>query len=264
MQISRSWSSGTLYVIGADGARVRSQQRTLCAAAAMTLVPLLSAGAALAAEIGGSDGNSAVALEEIIVTAQRKQENLSDVPLSVSVLSGESLQTLGMSGMDVRQLAFVVPSLQIESSNGRTAPRFYIRGYGNADFTTFASQPVGLYYDEIVQEIPALKGFPIFDQANVEVLRGPQGTLFGRNSPAGVLKLESAKPVLGETSGSVSLAAGTYRSAVLQGVLNLPAGDTTAVRFSAQGQYRDDWVHAPITDEHLGGYEDWAAHPASA
>ena len=134
----------------------------------------------------------------MIVTAERREERLLEVPVSTAVLTGESLAVLGSSGQDIRQLAFAVPSLNIESSNGRTFPRFYIRGYGNTDFTTFASQPVGLYYDDIVQENPALKGFPVFDQQDVEVLRGPQGTLFGRNAPAGVVKIESAKPQIGQ------------------------------------------------------------------
>src|SRR3546814_6353010 len=85
------------------------------------------------------------------------------------------------SGADGRVLAGRVPSLNIESSFGRTFPRFYIRGLGNTDFDLNASQPVSLVYDDVVLENPILKGFPIFDLDRVEVLRGPQGTLFGRN-----------------------------------------------------------------------------------
>jgi len=200
-------------------------------------------------------------ITEVVVTATRREERLVDVPISTSVLSGASLETIGTSGQDIRQLAFTVPSLNIESSNGRTFPRFYIRGYGNTDFNSFASQPVSLVYDDIVQENPALKGFPIFDQADVEVLRGPQGTLFGRNSPAGVVKLESAKPVLNEFSSSVSLSDGTYNTADFDGVLNLPINNTMAFRASTQGQHRDNWVNAPNApagDQHLEGYDDWA------
>ena len=122
-----------------------------------------------------------------------------------------------------------MPSLNIESSNGRAFPRLYIRGYGNTDFHDFASQPVGLYYDDIVQENAALKGFPIFDQADVEVLRGPQGTLFGRNSPAGVVKFESAKPELGVTSAYFSMSDGTFNTAVVEGD-GEPARSTTCWR----------------------------------
>ena len=201
-------------------------------------------------------------LSEVVVTATHREERLLDVPVSTSVLSGAALDVIGTAGQDIRQLAFTVPSLNIESSNGRTFPRFYIRGYGNTDFNSFASQPVSLVYDDIVQENAALKGFPIFDQADVEVLRGPQGTLFGRNSPAGVVKLESAKPVIGQFSASTSFSDGTYNTADFDGVLNLPINDTMAFRASTQGQHRDNWVDAPYNptgDQHLEGYDDWAA-----
>src|SRR3984885_15012510 len=198
------------------------------------------------------------ALQEVIVTATRREEKLNDVPESVSVLTGDDLQVLGDAGDDIKQLAFKVPSLQIESSNGRAFPRLYIRGYGNTDYHDFASQPVGLMYDDIVQENAALKGFPIFDQADVEVLYGPQGTLFGRNAPAGVVKFESARPELGVTSGFFSMSDGTHNTAVVQGVVNLPINDVLAFRASTQVQHRDNWVNDPINDTTLGGYEDWA------
>ena len=186
-------------------------------------------------------------VSEVIVTATRREERLLDVPVSTSVLSGAPLEAIGAAGQDIRQLAFTVPSLNIESSNGRTFPRFYIRGYGNTDFNSFASQPVSLVYDDIVQENPALKGFPIFDQADVEVLRGPQGTLFGRNSPAGVVKLESAKPVIGELSGSASISDGTFNTADFDGVINLPINDTMAFRASMQGQHRDRRMRSSLS-----------------
>jgi iron complex outermembrane receptor protein len=215
-----------------------------------------------AAETAAADSSESTTVDEVIVTATRREERLIDVPVSTSVLTGVPLQALGSAGQDVRQLAFAVPSLNIESSNGRTFPRLYIRGYGNTDFTAFASQPVGLYYDDIVQENPALKGFPIFDQADVEVLRGPQGTLFGRNSPAGVVKLESAKPVIGQSSGYASFSDGTYNTANIEGAVNVPINDLMAFRASMQGQHRENWVvapHNPSGDQHLEGYDDWAA-----
>jgi iron complex outermembrane receptor protein len=228
------------------------------AAVAAAAVGLIST-RAHAADATTADTAASDTLAEVVVTATRREENAQNVPESISVLSGDPLQVLGDTGDDIKQLAFKVPSLQIESSNGRAFPRFYIRGYGNTDYHDFASQPVGLVYDDIVQENAALKGFPIFDQQDVEVLRGPQGTLFGRNSPAGVVKLESAKPVLGETSGFVSISDGTYNSSVFQGVANLPVNDQMAFRASIQGQHRDNWVDDPITDSKLGGFNDWAA-----
>jgi iron complex outermembrane recepter protein len=240
----------------------RSNPEAMLVCAAVAAI-LSAPNAGRAAENAPADTDEATgSVAEVIVTATRREERLLDVPVSTSVLSGAPLEAIGTGGQDIRQLAFTVPSLNIESSNGRTFPRFYIRGYGNTDFNSFASQPVSLVYDDIVQENPALKGFPIFDQADVEVLRGPQGTLFGRNSPAGVVKLESAKPVIGELSGSASLSDGTYNTADFDGVINLPINDTMAFRAAIQGQHRDNWVNAPnaaIGDKHLEGYDDWAA-----
>jgi len=233
------------------------RSRDVCRALVFSLLSSLPIRMALAADEASTAESDSLA--EVVVTATHREENVRDVPVSVSVVDSNLIQSLANSGDDIKQLAFRVPSLNIESSNGRAFPRLYIRGYGNTDFHDFASQPVGLYYDDIVQENAALKGFPIFDQADVEVLRGPQGTLFGRNSPAGVVKLESAKPELGVTSGLFSMSDGTFNTAVVEGVVNLPINDVLAFRASTQIQHRDNWVNDPINQTHVGGYNDWAA-----
>lgn len=180
-------------------------------------------------------------LETVVVTAERRVESLKDVPNAVSQLKGEKLDVLASGGQDVRFLSGRVPSLNIESSFGRAYPRFYIRGYGNTDFRLNASQPVSVVYDDVVQENPILKGFPVFDVRAVEVIAGPQGTLFGRNTPAGVVKFDSVAP--GKTQdGYASISAGRYGSLALEGAFNLPLGGDWAARISAQSQRRDDWV----------------------
>ncbi|MEL6185831.1 MAG: Plug domain-containing protein, partial [Myxococcota bacterium] len=136
------------------------------------------------------DLDALLGLEVVTVTAQKRVEDLQDVPVSVAAVSGAQISKLRTSGSDIRFLAFRVPSLSIESSFGRTFPRLYIRGLGNPDFDLNASQPVSVLLDGVVLENPTLKGFPIFDVDRVEVLRGPQGTLFGRNTPAGIVKIE--------------------------------------------------------------------------
>ena len=258
MEISDSGSMLRYTIVGSLSPGRTLLLAVLAASAAAAV--LLNPGVAHAADQAATEAGSG-ALAEVIVTAERREERAIEVPVSTAVLSGDALAVLGSSGQDIRQLAFAVPSLNIESSNGRTFPRFYIRGYGNTDFTTFASQPVGLYYDDIVQENPALKGFPIFDQQDVEVLRGPQGTLFGRNAPAGVVKIESAKPQLHQFTGYANLSYGTYDTSNLEAVLNIPAGETMAFRVSTQGQHRSNWVDAPYNmpgNQHLEGYDDWA------
>src|SRR2546426_1739920 len=231
----------------------------LTLALALAFAPL---SAALAQSAAPADPPAeAGKLQTVTVTAERRAENIKEVPISVFTIGGEQLDVLNSSGEDVRVLSARVPSLNIESSFGRAFPRFYIRGYGNTDFRVNASQPVSLVYDEVVQENPLLKGFPMFDLERVEVLAGPQGTLFGRNTPAGVVKFDSAKPVLGKTEGYGSLSYGTFKTANLEGALNMPLSDQLAARVSVLYQGRDDWVHntfaGPTSD--FEGYEDRAA-----
>jgi iron complex outermembrane receptor protein len=180
-------------------------------------------------------------LETVVITAERRAENIQDVPNAVSKISGDKLDVLASGGQDLRFLSGRVPSLNIESSFGRAFPRFYLRGYGNTDFRLNASQPVSVIVDDVIQENPILKGFPIFDTAAVEVVAGPQGTLFGRNTPAGVVKFDSVKPSQ-KQDGYVSATVGNYGTLALEGAANLPLSGDWAARISAQSQRRDDWV----------------------
>jgi iron complex outermembrane recepter protein len=233
--------------------RLPSHHHVIAAAA------LAALGSAASAQSPAGDPGQ---LQTITVTAERRTENVQQVPNSVSVLSSELLDVLNTSGQDVRMLSGRVPSLNIESSFGRAFPRFYIRGYGNTDFRLNASQPVSLVYDDVVQENPILKGFPAFDLARVEVLRGPQGSLFGRNTPAGVVKFESNRPVKGKFEGYGSISAGTFSTVNLEGALNVPTSSDSALRVSLMNQTRSDWVEntfdaGPTQD--LEGYRDTAA-----
>ncbi len=199
-------------------------------------------------------------LEEVTVTAERRTENIRDVPSSISTVSRDDLAVLSTGGQDVRLLAARVPSLNVESSFGRAFPRFYIRGYGNGDFRLNASQPVSLIYDEVVQENPILKGFPIFDLDQIEVLRGPQGTLFGRNTPGGVVKFDSVRPE-SDLGGYVTVSDATYNTANIEGAINIPLGENWAARISGLYQHRDDFVSNSLTgeDDVYEGYNDRAA-----
>jgi len=202
------------------------------------------------------------ALETITVTALRREQLAKDVPVAVSVISGEKLAAINSSGLDIRFLAARVPSLQVESSFGRTFPRFYIRGLGNTDFDPNAQQPVSVVYDDVAFESPMLKAFPVFDVANVQVLRGPQGTLFGRNTPAGVIKIDSAKPSDTELSGYGSASWATFDTVNAEAAVNLPLGQGWAVRASGLLQRRDNWVRntatSGVANRNLEGYRDIA------
>ncbi len=200
-------------------------------------------------------------LEEITVTAQRREENLQEVPISVSAVSGERLAAMFEGGEDIRAIANRIPSLYAESSNGRLAPRFYMRGLGNDDFDLAASQSVSIIMDEVVQENVLLKSFPLFDIQRVEVLRGPQGTLFGRNTPAGIVKFDSRKPSE-EMSGYARATVGTYGTTNIEGALggSLNTSNTVTGRLSIMSQHRDDWIDNGFTgeDDALGGFDEFA------
>jgi len=211
-----------------------------------------------AAPAQAASATEAGKLQSVTVTAQRITEDVRQVPISVSTVGAEELDVLGSSGDDIRALAGRVPSLNIESSFGRAFPRFYIRGYGNTDFHLNASQPVSLVYDDVVQENPILKGFPIFDTEQVEVLAGPQGTLFGRNTPAGVVKVDSVTP--GRTAGGYASASyGSFHTANVEGAYGMPLGPDWAIRVSAKIQHRGDWVSNTAPTQQTGkleGYDD--------
>ncbi len=200
-------------------------------------------------------------VEQIIVTATRNREDLQDVPGSVDIVYDEKLTALTASGADMRFIAGRVPSVNAESSFGRVFPRFYIRGLGNTDFDLNASQPVSLVYDGVVMENPILKGFPVFDLDRVEVLRGPQGTLFGRNTPAGIIKLESKRPT-DELEGYVRQAYGAFNFVDTEAAVGGPIiEDILAGRASILFQQRDDWVdndRITDTDVDLEGFRDFA------
>lgn len=205
--------------------------------------------------------NEAIYLDEIKVTAQRREERLVDVPISISTMSGDQLATVFEGGGDIRALAGRVPGLNAESSNGRVAPRFYLRGLGNTDFDLAASQPVSIIMDEVVMENVILKSFPLFDIERVEVLRGPQGTLFGRNTPAGIIKFDSVKPSE-EFNGYARATAGEVGTLNVEAAFGggLNAADTVMGRLSVFSLNRSDWIDNSFTGESdaLGENKDLA------
>ncbi len=208
--------------------------------------------------------SEAVLLEEVVVTARRRAENIQDVPVSVTNLAGENMDVFTSAGVDVLALSGRLPSLKIETSNGRLAPRFYIRGLGNVDFDINASQPVSVIFDDMIMENVVGKSFPMFDLDRIEMLRGPQGTLFGRNTPAGVVKIISKRPTE-ETEGYVSASYGTYAQTTVEAALSgkLDPASDLSTRLSFLYNSMDDWIDnaAPGFEqsEVLGGYDDIAA-----
>ena len=210
--------------------------------------------------VADEETEDVVMMEEVVVTARKREQRSFEVPLSVSTIRGEKSDVLRSSGMDVRFLSNRTPSLQMESSFGRIFPRFFIRGLGNTDFDLNASQPVSVLYDGVVLENAMLKGFPAFDLDRIEVLRGPQGTLFGRNTPAGIVKFESARPTQ-TLEGYGRLSYGQFNSSNFEGAVSGPlVPSVLSARLSLLAQWRDDWVNNEYTgeDNAIGGHRDLA------
>jgi iron complex outermembrane receptor protein len=193
-------------------------------------------------------------LGDIVVTAERRTENLQQVPVSVGVVSGDQMRSFQASGDDILSLSGRVPGLYAETTTGRIFPRFYIRGLGNIDFYLGASQPVSIIQDDVVLEHVVLKSNPVYDMDQVEVLRGPQGSLFGRNTTAGIIKVDTIKPATDRWTGRVNASYGEYNS------VNVDAGvggpiiqDKLAIRISGLYQRRDDWVDNLYTGRSADG-----------
>src|SRR5690348_2126113 len=172
----------------------------------------------------------ATELQTVNVTASKRVENMQKVPMAMTVLTPEKLDAFGQSGDGVLQLASRAPSVYAETSYGREFPRFYIRGLGNSDFDLNASQPVSMVYDDVVLENPILKGYPAYDVDRVEVLRGPQGTLFGRNTPAGIVKFDTARPGTDHSYAHISY--GSYSTINAEGAVDGKLSDQAAIRLS--------------------------------
>ena len=218
---------------------------------------LLSIGGAAAAQTAQTAPETATApaqvaeaqtgLEDVVVTAERRSENLQNVPVSVGVVEGQQLRDFQTGGEDILALAGRVPGLYAETTTGRIFPRFYIRGLGNIDFYLGASQPVSIIQDDVVLEHVVLKSNPVFDVNQVEVLRGPQGSLFGRNTTAGIIKFDTIRPSQA-FEGRASASYGSYNTITADvGVGGPLIPGKIAFRLSGLYQHRDDWVDNDFT-----------------
>ena len=169
----------------------------------------------------------AVELEEVVVTAQKREQSLQDVGLTVSALSGEMLDSLGFN--DSNALAASVPNLNIDAPTGEGGVSvIFIRGVGLNDFATNNSGPVGFYIDEVYTGSSNSQSTYLFDIERVEVLKGPQGTLYGRNTTGGAISVFSRRPT-SEPEGYVKGSYGNYSEGKdeykIEGVVSGPLGD---------------------------------------
>jgi iron complex outermembrane recepter protein len=176
-------------------------------------------------------------LEEIIVTATKRNENLQDVPVAVSAISASALQNQGV--FETSDLNHAMPNLQVSSPYGEQQPNFSVRGVGvGTEFNANAASPVGVYVDEVYQAFRASHGQQLYDLEQIEVVRGPQGTLYGRNTTGGAINFITRKPELKGTNGTLTAGYGNYNRINFSGALEFtPVEDKVGVRIA--GTYVD-------------------------
>lgn len=177
-------------------------------------------------------------LDTIVVTANRREENVQKVPISVSAVSGDKMDALNIKRPE--DLAKLVPGLAAIPNAGTAVSSFNIRGASQADAAEHEEQPVATYQDGVYVANSASTGFPIYDVQRVEVLRGPQGTLFGRNATAGLIQFISNQPGH-DPAGSIEVATGNYNLFRVQGFVN-GGSDKIMGRLSFYHSERDGYI----------------------
>ncbi|MDB5446351.1 MAG: hypothetical protein JWQ97_1668 [Phenylobacterium sp.] len=218
---------------------------------AMALAGWLNTSAAGAAA-PGQTGDSASTVQEVVVTARKRAESLQTIPQAVSALNGSQLERQGIRG--ARDLQRSVPGLQIPPSlQSVTGIKIGIRGQLASDYLLTVSQPVGLYEDSVNIPHPAGTDLALFDLERVEVLRGPQGTLYGRNTTGGALNIITRGPDYDGYHGYVLGEVGNYSDWKVGGAVNVPlVKDVLSVRLAAQHWYREGFGKSLVTGERLG------------
>jgi iron complex outermembrane recepter protein len=178
-------------------------------------------------------------VETVKVTVDRRERNIQDYPGSVSAFTQDDLTRTGIR--NVRDMSAATPYMEIGTQEGNT--EVYIRGVGSNYNTELGDPAVANHIDGVYITRPRGIGSMLFDLERVEVNRGPQGTLRGRNATAGTLNIITAKPKLGEWGASTTYQMGNYSSRAMQGMVNIPVGETLALRFAGFGETHDAYYH---------------------
>lgn len=192
---------------------------------------------AYAQEVPASASDEQTGIDEIVVTAQKKEESLQDAAIAIDVVTGDDLEAQGVT--NARDITKLVPALTLGNGGGQNTSLF-LRGVGNRTNNAYNDPAIAVSYDGVYLAKPgALTGAAFYDLERVEVLKGPQGILYGRNATGGALNILPAKPELGALSGGFSVSFGSYDAVNASGFVNLPVGDSGAVRVAASRQVQD-------------------------
>lgn len=180
-------------------------------------------------------------LDEIVVTATRRESNLQSTPIAVSAIDSDAIAKL--SPRSVADLAMLVPNFSANKINGFNAASFAMRGVGNTDIIVYNEAPVAVLLDDFVMPSVQSQLLDPFDVQEVEVLRGPQGTLFGKNSTGGAVVVHTKAPEFDQFSIDTKIGAGSYNALSAQGAINIPLmSNQLALRLVASKEREDGWM----------------------
>ncbi len=200
------------------------------------------------------DKDPATTMDEVVVTSQSREQRLQEVPITVTVVSDKMIERLAAT--DLGDIDAFIPGLQV-SDTSPTQPRYAIRGISTGDFGVGTDPAVGVYVDGVYSARSGGALLAFNDIERIEVLKGPQGTLFGRNSAAGAVSIISKKPG-DEFEGRARLRLGEDGRQYIDGLVNLPTGKSSALRVSALSNQSDGWMTDAATGQDYGGDDTWA------
>ncbi len=203
---------------------------------AMLVAPVFCSGVALAQQ-----------LEEVLVTAEKRSESIQDVPLSVAAIGGNDIGVGKVTGLN--DVAMKVPGVAFNEFNVGE-PRIYIRGIGNSSDSAASDQAVGVFLDEVYIGRTGGVGFDLFDLERIEILRGPQGTLYGKNTSGGAINIVTSRPSQ-ENEVRLSASAGNYSMTNFQGLVNGGITDSISGKLVAQYSQRDGYGKNVITEDQI-------------
>lgn len=209
---------------------------------------------AWAQDVGSADTDGGKVISEIIVTAQKREQNIQDVGIAITALGGEQLARAGIADSDT--LAGMVPGLQVTNFGSQGISIFTIRGVNQNDFSDQNEAPNAMYVDGAYRSFIGAAGFTLFDVERVEVLRGPQGTLFGRNATGGLIHVINRKPTR-DFEALSELQFGQHNMLEFRGAVSGPLSDSVLARLSLATKNNDGYMRNRLGGEQ-GGAQNYA------
>ena len=235
-------TQGQLTVVedaGSNGEKTVERPKSILGRIGAVLTGALVGSGAMAQSSGTEAVRDNSVIEEIVVTAQKRSENLQEVPISITVLTSDDIDTYRFR--DPGDMATQTPNMSVSAVQGAGTPVFGLRGVSMNDWSFNQVGPVAVYMDEVYKGNPSLLAVPFYDLERVEVLRGPQGTLYGKNTTGGAVNFITKKPTM-ENEHYLTVGAGNYSLLEVDAAFNVALSETLAVRLAGTYAERDGWL----------------------